>query len=265
MIAIEPRCAGPHPVIAQRRRLEALLADLTDAEWQHPSRCDAWTVQDVVSHLISTNGFWAVSIQAGLSGEPTRFLGAFDPVATPAQLADQERGTPPAATLEQLAASTAALAAVVDGLSPADWQVVAEAPPGHLPIALVADHALWDGWVHERDIVLPLGRPPVVEPDEVLTCLHYAAALGSAFEVCAGVATARSVALEVRDPDARIVVTADGATVRVDAGPAPADAITVAGDAVELLELLSTRDIGRPAPAAVEVLTAGLATVFDQV
>ncbi|MEQ1787833.1 MAG: maleylpyruvate isomerase family mycothiol-dependent enzyme [Acidimicrobiales bacterium] len=264
VIVIEPRLPGPHPILQQRRRLEAMLADLTDAEWRHPSRCAGWAVQDVVSHLTSTNGFWALSIQAGLTGAPTQFLGAFDPVATPAQLAEQEQGMPPGEALERLRASTAALAAVVDSLGPADWQVMAEAPPGHLPIALVADHALWDCWVHERDIVLPLGRPAVVESDEVLTCLHYGAALGSAFESCAGVATARTVALEVHDPDACIVVTTDGESVRVAAGPPPGDAVAGDGDAVELLEMLSTRDVGRPAPAVVQMLTAGLATVFDQ-
>ena len=29
---------------------------------------------------------------------------------------------------------------------------------------LLASHALWDGWVHERDIALPLGLTPPEEP-----------------------------------------------------------------------------------------------------
>jgi uncharacterized protein (TIGR03083 family) len=262
VLAVDVRAPGHHPLVAQRRRLEAVLRELSEDEWHHPSRCEGWSVQDVITHLVSTNGFWALSIQAGLAGEPTRFLAAFDPVATPAQLVDQVKGTPVADTLEQLASSTAALAAVIDGLEGADWDVLAEAPPGHLPVALVADHALWDCWVHERDIVLPLGRPATVDPDEVLTCLRYAAALGSAFEVCAGAASARSVVLDVRDPSARVVVSVEPDVVRVhDAAP---DAIGHEADAVELLEQLSARDVGVPIPEAVGVLTAGLAVVFDQ-
>jgi uncharacterized protein (TIGR03083 family) len=262
VLSVDVRTPGAHPLVAQRHRLEAVLRQLSEDEWHRPSRCEGWSVQDVVTHLVSTNGFWALSIQSGLAGEPTRFLAAFDPVATPAQLVDQVQGTSVADTLEQLASSTAALAAVVDGLDGADWDVLAEAPPGHLPIALVADHALWDAWVHERDIVLPLGRAAAVEPDEVLTCLRYAAALGSAFEVCAGTAVPRSVVLDVRDPDARVVVSVEPDRVWVHAS-APEGARQEA-DAVELLEQLSARDAGVPVPDAVGVLTAGLAAVFDQ-
>jgi len=264
VLAVDARDPGPHPLVQQRRRLAELLADLSDAEWGHPSRCAGWSVQDVITHLVSTNGFWALSIQAGLAGEPTRFLGAFDPVASPAQLVDQVQGTPVAETLDQLVTSTDALVAVVEGLSEDDWEVLAEAPPGHVPVRLVADHALWDCWVHERDIVLPLGRPAVVDPGEVRTCLRYGAALGSAFELCGGPATPRCVALEVHDPDARVVVSVEPDVVRVGEGPAAADAVLGEGDAVELLEMLSARDVGVPVPPAIRHLTAGLAVVFDQ-
>ena len=51
---------------------------------------------------------------------------------------------------------------------------------------MVAHHALWDCWVHERDIVLPLGLPTAIEPDEVRACLRYAAALSPAFAISSG-------------------------------------------------------------------------------
>lgn len=264
VLTVEPRSPGPHPILQQRRRLEAVLATFTEEDWRHPSRCEGWTAQDVVTHLVSTNGFWALSIQAGLAGDPTRFLGAFDPVATPAQLVDQVQGTPPADTLDQLVTSNAALAAVVEGLGDADWDVLAEAPPGHLPIRLVADHALWDGWVHERDILLPLGRPAVVEADEVLASLCYSVALGRAFEACAGSDRPDPVGVVAHDPDVTLVVRGTPQGAVVQAGPVPAGAPCVEGDAVELLEMVSTRDVGRPAPPAMGLLTAGLATVFDQ-
>ena len=96
------RSRAPTPSSRSASGSTTLLADLSEDEWRHPSRCDGWSVQDVITHLVSTNGFWALSIQAGLAGEPTRFLGAFDPVASPAQLVDQVQGTPVAETLEQL-------------------------------------------------------------------------------------------------------------------------------------------------------------------
>ena len=56
------------PMVRQRRRFVAELGALDDAQWRSPSRCEDWSVQDVVSHLVGTNQFWTVSIGAGLAG-----------------------------------------------------------------------------------------------------------------------------------------------------------------------------------------------------
>src|ERR1700681_733045 len=76
------------PVTRQRRRMESLLADLNEHEWRSKSRCDGWTVQDVVSHLVGVNTFWAASVRAGLDGAATRVLASFDLVAHPARMVD---------------------------------------------------------------------------------------------------------------------------------------------------------------------------------
>lgn len=264
VVAVEHRADGPHPMVTQRQRLEGLLGELTDEQWQHPTRCDGWSVQDVITHLVSTNGFWAYSIQQGLAGQPTELLASFDPVASPAQMVDDVQGTPPSATLEQFVETNAGLTATIAGLAAADWDVTAEAPPGHLPVRLVADHALWDSWVHERDIVLPLGVDPYEDAAEVLTSLHYGAALGRAFALCSGIDEQGSVAVEVTGIPDRFVVEAGPDQVRVHAGPAPEGARSVQADAVDLLELVSRRDVGWPEPPEVAWLTAGLAQVFDQ-
>jgi uncharacterized protein (TIGR03083 family) len=264
VITVEIREPGPHPVVQQRRRLEAVLSELSEDEWRHPSRCDAWSAQDVITHLTSTNHFWSLSIAQGLAGEPTRFLASFDPVASPAQLVDSTRGTPPEDALEAFRSSNGEMLDAVEALDDEGWAAVGEAPPGHVPLTLVADHALWDCWVHERDILLPLGRTPVEDAGEVLTCLRYAAALGPAFEVGQGRGSGRTAVLEVTDPDTRIVVCATGDQVRVHGGVASADAPTARVAAVPLLEMLSRRDVGQAAPDVVERLAAGVATVFDE-
>ncbi len=58
----------------------------------------------------------------------------FDPVATPAQLVADAGDRPVADVLARFRDSTAALAAQIDALSSEQWTVVAEAPPGHLPV-----------------------------------------------------------------------------------------------------------------------------------
>jgi hypothetical protein len=225
-------------------------------------------VQDVVIHLSSTNPFWAMSIQAGVAGEPTRFLATFDPVASPSQMVEQQRGASDPSvedTLEQFSTSCQHLADVVTGLGEADWDALAESPPGHVPVRLLADHALWDSWVHERDILLPLGLAPVVDDAEVLTCVRYAAALGRTFEACAGASTSAPIELVVTHPDARVVVEVEDGRVRVHDGVAPPGSERAEGDAVSVVEMLSARDAGGAVvPDPIRALTAGLATVFDQ-
>lgn len=247
----------------QRRRLAATVASLSDEQWATPSRCDGWTIKDVVSHLDSTNGFWSISIASALEGSPTRFLEGFDPKATPAALAVADAATSPADLLERFAASSEALCSAVEGLTDAQLGVVGEAPPGHLALRGVVAHALWDAWVHERDILLPLGLPVDEEPDEIVESLRYGVALAPAFAVTADPDRRGRLAVEVDDPGARFWVEA-GPDVVVHDGPAPDDTAALRGRAVDVLEGVSVR-----APLAVEIpdeqrwLVDGLAAVFE--
>src|SRR3954463_623370 len=76
------------PVTRQRRRMETLLSGLTDAEWASPSRCEGWSNQDLILHLISVNRFWESSVTAGIAGAPTQVLANFDPAAHPPLIID---------------------------------------------------------------------------------------------------------------------------------------------------------------------------------
>jgi len=162
-------------LVRQRGRLAKSLRGLSTEEWNTPSRCGGWTVQDVVEHLVGVNRFWSLSIRAGLRGEPTRLLASFDPVRIPAAMVAAARGASASATLDSFQATNAELGTLIGSLTDADWDKLAEAPPGHLAMRAVALHALWDSWVHERDILVPLSRQQAVESDEVLLSLAYAA------------------------------------------------------------------------------------------
>jgi uncharacterized protein (TIGR03083 family) len=229
------------PLLRQRRRLSSTLARLDDDQWATPSRCEGWTVRDVISHLTTTNQFWALSATAGRAGEPTRFLATFDPVATPAQLVDRARAVPAADVLAEFDESTEALAAALAGVEGHEWSTVtAEAPPGHVELVAMAAHALWDSWVHERDVLLPLGLPVTEEPDEVEYCLDYAVALGPALAVSRGRRRTGRLAVEASDPDVRLLVDVGDAVV-VRAGGTDTGDPCIRGTAVDLLEGLSFR------------------------
>jgi uncharacterized protein (TIGR03083 family) len=250
--------------VRQRHRLVDVLGSLTDAQWTAPSRCEGWRVQDVAAHLAGVDPYWVASITAGLAGEPTHFLGGFDPKATPAAMVDAAGAKSPTETLAELHAATTALCDLVAGLDETALSKVAESPPGHVAIRDVLHHALWDAWVHERDVALPLGLVPAKEADEVAASLRYVAALNPAFAVMSGTATDVTLVLEATDPDVRVVVSVAGDRVRVHDGDAPDDAVVLRGDAVQLTEMLSARlPFDRDVPEDRSWLVRSLADVFE--
>lgn len=251
------------PLIRQRRRLADAVQHFTDAEWSHPSRCAGWSNRDVIAHLDSVDGFWAYSVSQGVAGKPTRFLATFDPVASPAALVAASQADAPEVR-DRFLASSAAFVARMEALSDDEWDSVAEAPPGHISVSALAHHALWDAWVHERDIMLPLGAPCAVEADEIECGLRYAAALGPALACSRGSTAPGTLALIGHSPALEFVVDV-AAVVAVRSGRTTEADITLRGDSVELLEALSVR---RPLPQSIDEkhawLLMGLATAFDQ-
>jgi hypothetical protein len=169
----------------------------------------------------------------------------------------------PADVLGRFRSTNEALLAALASLDEAQWSLPAESPPGHVPIRLLAQHALWDCWVHERDVALPLGVVPVIEPDEVRTCLRYAAAVGPALALGMGGAHSGSFAVEATDPEVRFVLRV-GESVALDDDGDRAGLPCLRGDAVELIEVLSLRAPLPPgAPDEWRQVLGGLGAAFD--
>jgi uncharacterized protein (TIGR03083 family) len=246
VIDIDAVVGDPYPAfVRQRERLAETLAGLSGREWCAPSRCDGWTVQDVAEHLSGVNRFWAHSLESGLRDRPTRLLASFDPVSVPAAMVDAARGAPTEDTLDRFVVTNQDLADILGSVRGADWSRSAEAPPGHLAIRAVVAHALWDSWIHERDVLVPLSRQPVIEPDEVAASLVYVAALGPAIRCNAGSTRSGTLAVAAHDPEIRFAVDV-GTEVIVRAGTPERATATIEGDAVGLVEGMSYR---APMPA----------------
>jgi uncharacterized protein (TIGR03083 family) len=257
-----PPRAIEEAAIRQRRRFGAALATFSAEQWAHPSRCEGWSVRDVIIHLDSTNGFWAYSIASGLRNEPTQFLAAFDPVSSPAQLVAATRDVSTSELFDRFTASTDALVALWASLDDDGWSALAEAPPGHVSVSAVTHHALWDSWVHERDVLLPVGFVPEVEPDEVAACLRYVAALGPALARTRGVNRTGTMAIEATHPDVAFMVDV-GDRITLRAGSHAAE-LVLSGDAVDLLEALSVRrPLEQAIPPDVAWMLSGLVETFD--
>jgi uncharacterized protein (TIGR03083 family) len=252
------------PLSRQRHRLDDVLRELGPDEWAMPSRCAGWSIKDVAAHLVSVNRFWTASVRAGLAGSPTSFLANFDPVATPEQIVAGMRALSPGDVMEQFTSSNEELLELLGGLTEEDWAVIAEAPPGHLPIRLLAAHALWDAWVHERDVGLPLGCEQPVQVDEVAASLRYVCALTSAIAILTGRGVAGTFEVDGQGPESmRFVLDVADAVVVQDAAPLASGPV-LRGDAVALIEALSTRiPFPTTPPAGWVPLIEGLATAFD--
>lgn len=227
--------------VRQRRRSVETLGSLDEDQWHTPSRCEGWTVKDVAGHLASTNGFWVASIRGGLAGEPTRYLADFDPKATPAAIAAGAAAEPAEKIFADLEASNEKVCGVIEALSDDEMTVLAEAPPGHVAIEAVVHHAIWDSWIHERDMLLPLGIDVPVVDDEVRSTLRYALALSPAFAVWQHPGSTGVVGALATDPSVEVTIRLHDDRVTVAAGPPPADALTLSGSAAELAEFLSVR------------------------
>lgn len=251
------------PFLRQRRRLLDTLAALDDDQWHAPSRCDGWSAQDVVTHLVSTDDYWSASLAGGLAGEPTRYLQGFDPKASPAALVEAAGSVAPAETHASFADATSKLCDAVEALDDHGLTVLAEAPPGHIAVHAVLHHALWDCWVHERDITVPLGLDTTEEDDEVLACLRYAVALSPAFALANGHGGRGVLGAEVTDPEATVYAEIDGSVV-VRAGAVPEGAAVLRGRAVDVLEHLSVRSpLVHDLDPADEWMLGGLSEVFE--
>jgi uncharacterized protein (TIGR03083 family) len=125
-------------VVAERLALAAILRDLSEEEWAHPSLCAGWTVKDVAAHVISGPQLrWRETLKV-LPGLVHGYNGMI--------LRDaQRRGR----------ASAAEILAEFDR-----WAGVRRGP-----VTVTHVEPLIDILVHTQDIVRPLGRRHAMPPD----------------------------------------------------------------------------------------------------
>lgn len=133
--------------------LEGLIADLGDHEWDVQSLCPDWTVKGVLTHLAGIESI-LVGWMPEADDEPPPFqkYGAFETDA--AGLSGSEIA---AKTSEILAARRTELAAMTDD----QWAHKCMTPVGPGYYGRFMDVRVFDFWVHQRDMTMPLGRSTV--------------------------------------------------------------------------------------------------------
>jgi uncharacterized protein (TIGR03083 family) len=159
-------------LIQQRERLAGRLAGLSGDEWRQPTRCHLWDVADLVSHLTDTNRWILGALAAAWNPAlPSPFEG-FDNRVTPHEQVVAARGRTPAELLEDLRWGTEQTAkALAAGADPEFPLVRFAAARYRAPVAAL--HLLWDSFLHERDVLLPLGLGGDHTDDELTAMAAY--------------------------------------------------------------------------------------------
>jgi uncharacterized protein (TIGR03084 family) len=179
------RTALDDPVIAlgdQHAELAGILAGLGDAHWGRPTRCEGWTVSDVVLHLAQSDELAIASLEdrfaegvsamaaaagsasddgGGSGGGPGGIAAGVDAWAAAGVAAQRDL---PAAEIHQRWRQRAA--DLRGALAQGDTHRRVTWVGGQMTVTTLATTRLSEAWIHAGDVAEAVGVP--LEPDERL-------------------------------------------------------------------------------------------------
>ncbi len=169
-------------VSTHKHRLVEAFARLTEEQWATETRCDGWDARNLADHLADATEFFDYTLSRALEGEATRLLEGFDPRETPKQAAESRCDQSASEALAKLELAESRLQETLSAYEADErgqevWNLMAEAPPGNCAARVSLQHCLFDSWLHERDLLLPLGITPVENGHEILATAAYLCAL----------------------------------------------------------------------------------------
>ena len=139
----------------QRERFVAVLRGFCPDAWAAPTRCADWSAHDVVRHLCDAN-----TLVAGTSPGDRRLdiTAGFDPRVTPRRWAAMPADESCEATLRRFMTTTEEMLGQLRAWLAQDRRFDVHLPYGAMDWTVLALHAYWDSWIHERDVLLAQGR-----------------------------------------------------------------------------------------------------------
>ncbi len=223
------------PVVAalseQLTETASLLDDLAADQWQAPTRCEGWTVADVVLHLAQSDEMAVVSLRGEFPSDTDSSVegwgGGSSVDDSVALMVERERG---AAPLELLTRWTSSADQLVTLLETMDLSTRVRWVAGTLAARTLATTRMSETWIHTGDIASAVGAT-VVATDrlELIARLAWRTlpyAFGAAGKTMSG-------------PVAFLLVSPTGQ--RWDFVPDEAAVTTITGPAVELCEVAARR------------------------
>ena len=130
---------------------DSLIGDLTPDQWVTPSLCEGWAVRDVVIHL--------GAIEHLLSGEAPGSMADAVPFAKAAEWMNRVRNLDDHALLAAYREVIDTRRVEVAALTADDLALPSMTPIGPGTVGRFVDIRVFDYWVHEQDVRVPLGIP----------------------------------------------------------------------------------------------------------
>jgi uncharacterized protein (TIGR03083 family) len=155
----------------QRQRFVTILRGFGLDEWAAPTRCTAWSAQDVIRHLCDNN------LKAAVVEADDRMLditAGYDPRITPREWLTASEGESPDGTFGRFVATTEERFARDRARLAQGLRFDVRMPYGPMDWTVRVLHGFWDSWLHERDVLLARG----IEHPADSNATVYAAAYG---------------------------------------------------------------------------------------
>ena len=236
--------------------IDALLAGLTDEQWQAPTGLPGWTVHDVVAHIVGTetmlSGQPVPDSDAGKADHVRNEIGAMNE-----RWVDHLRSRSPQEMLATFRETMAQRRAALTAMSDDEWNTVTLTPAGPDSYGRFMRVRVFDCWMHEHDIRDAVSAPaPDVAyggADARLALDEMASSMGFVVAKKGGAPDGSRVELNLTGPLARTIrVAIDGRAAVVDdfGDQQPTAAITV--DGRQFVRLAGGRPMAGHAPQAVE-------------
>ncbi|HQY83678.1 MAG TPA: maleylpyruvate isomerase family mycothiol-dependent enzyme [Ilumatobacteraceae bacterium] len=208
----------------------SVIERLTELQWQAPSLCPAWTVHGVVVHV--------TAIEAALAGWRP---GDEHPFAALPTINGELAALAPAALAERYRAVTSARLAELATMTDDEFDSPSVTPVGPGTYGRFMAIRVFDVWVHERDIRVPLGIDGADDgPSAEMALDEVHGSLGFIVGKKIGLADGKGIAIELTGPvHRRLLAKVDGRATRVDELPAPD--ITLTTDSLTFMLLACGR------------------------
>lgn len=195
----------------QQERLVPVLDGFTDDEWRSPSRNPGWTVHQTMQHVAGVR----LEIARVNDGGPRTWSADFDPNRSPQEDIDRRATETPTETVRgHREATDRLLGQLADRSGSEEQRPMLWGEPADFRLFYL--HLHWDSWVHERDMLLPLGRPHEVDAESTRFALAYGLLIAGVGVRMAGQDLEATIATPAIG-DVALTVTPDEIAVEVDA------------------------------------------------